>query len=284
MLLGPNASLRPFVVVVVFKRPVVEAGTAPLACTALSTFLVVLSLTVVFVVVWVTLGLEVRVVFTLEAWVEIGLVVWLVVKFGVGTESPPTFLPAERVVLAVVLVVTAGAAALTFVVVMIRPPDFGVVMVVLEDTVVVEFDTLVVVVEAVEFDLMVVALVALVVEVEAVEFAVVVVAIELDNLVVVEAVEFELMVVALAALVVAVEFDGATVVAFDLMVVVEVAVELPDLKAFENYFLKAQPLRAYLVVTVGAVAVVGDTVVLTGLVIVPLFVSWIQLVRLKILT
>lgn len=40
----------------------------------------------------------------------------------------------------------------------------------------------------------------------------------------------------------------------------------------------------YLVVTVGAVAVVGDVVVLTGLVIVPLFLLWIQFVRLKILT
>lgn len=184
----------------------------------------------------------------------------------------------------VLLVVTAGAAAFTFVVVRIRAPDFGVVMVVLEAEAVVEFDCLVV---AVEFD-------SLVVELEAVEefddLAVVVVAIEFDNLVVEVEVEFVLTVVALAALVVAVEFDGAIVVAFDLIVVAEVTVELlvvavvlPDLELIGNYFFKTQPFMPYLVVIVGAVAVVGDMVVLIGFVIVPLFVSWIQFVRLKIL-
>lgn len=216
---GFKELLGPFVVVVVFEWPVVEAVTAALGWTALSTFFVVLTLTVVFLVVWVEFTLEAWVVIGLVVWVEFAFeawVVWLVVNLGVGAESPPTFLSFERVVLTVVLVVDPGAAALTLVVVMIRPPDFGVVMVVLEPLVVVEFDCLVVELE--------------------VEFV--------NLVVVVEAVEFELTVVALAALVVAVEFEEAIVVAFDLIVVVEVAVELlvvaevavvlPDLKSVEN--------------------------------------------------
>lgn len=198
------------------------------------------------------------------------------VVFGLGTESPPTFLPSDAVVLAVVLVVepraaaltvvlavSAAAAALTFVVVIKRPPDFGVVMVVFEASVVVAFD------EAVEFDNLVVA----------------VVAVEFESLVVVvDAVEFELTVVAFEALVVAVELEGATEVAFNLVVVAEAVVALfattvvefvfADLKQIVNFSWLLVALKAYFVVGVGEVAVAGDMVVLMLSVIVPLiFVS-----------
>lgn len=119
---GPKSSPGPGLTVVAFDLPVGADVMPDLASTACSTRCVVFCVTIGLEVVWVE--------FILVVWVELDFVVWAL-NFGVGADSPPTFLPSGRVVLTVVLVEEVGTAALTFVVVTIRPPDFGVVMVVL---------------------------------------------------------------------------------------------------------------------------------------------------------